>query len=99
MKMRKRYVRYYDFTLGIIPPHKAENYEAPNLKSHYERLGVQEPFYFYVKKKEPSEVEGALLVGEEELINIGIDPRFPDGKRLVPETEESKKERIDAIAS
>jgi hypothetical protein len=60
------------------------------LKSHYERISVKEPFYFYVKKKEPSDIEGSLLVGEDELIKMGIDPRFPDGKRYIPETEAEK---------
>ena len=52
---------------------------------------MEEPFYFFVKKKEPSDLEGALLVGDEELIKMGIDPRYPEGKRYEPETEEQKE--------
>jgi hypothetical protein len=40
-----------------------------------------------------------LLVGTEELIAMGIDPRFPEGKRLSPETEEEKEARRNALAS
>lgn len=50
MKMNKRYIEFYDLTLGVFPYHKPKEYEAPTLKSHYERLEVKEPFYFFVKK-------------------------------------------------
>lgn len=84
MKLGKRYIRFYDHTLGNIPISKKPAYEPPTLKSHYERISVKEPFYFYVKKKEPSDIEGSLLVGEDEVIKMGINPNFPTGIRDRP---------------
>jgi len=40
MKLNKRWIRYYDFSLGVIAPRRAGKFESPNLKSHYERLKV-----------------------------------------------------------
>jgi hypothetical protein len=31
-----------------------------------------------------------LVVGNDEIIKMGIDPKYPDGKRLDVETEEEK---------
>jgi len=40
MKLNKRWIRYYDFSLGVIAPRREGKFESPNLKSHYERLEV-----------------------------------------------------------
>jgi len=40
MKLNKRWIRYYDFSLGVIAPRREGKFESPNLKSHYERLKV-----------------------------------------------------------
>jgi len=85
-KMNKRYMEYYDFMLGVYPYHKPAEFVPPTLKNHYEKMAVKEPFYFYVKKDEPSDIVGSIMVGNEELIKIGIDPKYPDGKKPV-ETE------------
>jgi len=34
-----------------------------------------------------------LVVGNDEIIKMGIDPKYPDGKRLEVETEEEKNAR------
>ncbi len=90
MKLGKRFIEFYDLSANFIVKPKTKTYDAPDLKSHYERIEVQEPFYFYVKKNEPSDLEGALVVGNDEIIKMGIDPKYPDGKRLDVETEEEK---------
>jgi len=46
--MNKRYIEYYDPSLGVVPYHKPIEYTPPDVNSHYERVTVKEPFYFYV---------------------------------------------------
>jgi hypothetical protein len=80
MKMGKRYMEYYDLTLGVMPYHKPYEFVPPTLKNHYEKIAVKEPFYFYVKKEEPSDITGSLLVSNDEMTKLGIDPDYPDGR-------------------
>jgi hypothetical protein len=35
-----------------------------------------------------------LVVGEDEVISLGIDPKYPEGKRLEPVTEEDKAVKL-----
>lgn len=79
--MNKRFMEYYDLTMGVYPPHKMVPWTPPTLKNHYEKLAVKEPFYFFVKKDEPSDIVGSIMVGNDELVKIGIDPKYPDGKK------------------
>jgi len=71
-KINKRTIEYYDpaDTHASVP--KGIKFEPPTLKSHYEKLAVKEPFYFQVKKDEPSDIQGAIMVGNEELVKLGI---------------------------
>lgn len=40
-----------------------------------------------------------MVVGNDEIIKMGIDPKYPDGKRLDVETEEEKNaKREERIA-
>ena len=66
-------MEYYDKDVNCIIP---KNNIEPEIKlnSHYERLSVREPFYFYVPKVAPSNYAGAVMVANKELIKLGINP-------------------------
>lgn len=80
-KLGKRYMEYYDFSLGVFPVPLPDEFRPPTLKNHYEKMAVKEPFYYFVKKDEPSDIVGSIMVGNDELAKIGIDPKYPDGKK------------------
>ena len=57
--MNKRFIEYYDSSIGNVGFRKPAIYSPPELNNHYEKVKVKEPFYFYVNQKEPSDIEGA----------------------------------------
>ena len=47
--MNKRFIEYYDSSIGNVGFRKPAIYSPPELNNHYEKVKVKEPFYFYVK--------------------------------------------------
>lgn len=84
MQLRNRTVVFFD---KKSDPNYDPNASATGVQEnltlggHYERVSLTEPFYYFVNANQPSQGNG-VIVSDKELINLGINPKDPNGSLL-----------------